>query len=875
MARSEEFRQFLTDAVYRISACEGNKPISVVQDELGYALNKRGGGSAIEYWRQGHIPKTSDIEQLAREIVKRSDLDATWLRQFLERAHFPYPEGLQRDLFPANPMSGLPEDSTLIDTTYLAVPTVPSKLYRTLVGREALVDDIVTSLGDPNGRWLVTIDGMGGMGKTALALEVVAQCKQRQVFDAIVWVNSIKEEQNRKQQNGDEKQTRPSLSFGVVLNAVARELDAMRITHLTECEKAIWVRTLLHQQRVLVVIDNWETTAEQQEQFMDRLQSLLNPSKALLISRRRFVDSVYAIHLDGLNRHEARLFIEQESKDRRIKLIHAGKRDNIERIIQATGGSPLAMKLVVGQLSHLPSQIILKHLQEVKPIVPDVSVDEYVQLYRFIYAPSWQLLSAGGKRLLVTLALFVPGVGGTIEALKAVSALADEDIIFQHLSELWRFSLVEAVNSLDNGLERVDYYLHTLTQYFMMDVIIQSSDLLALFQENIIRAVHYLLERIQIHRSSLLPEEEQLLAMHLLSHAFQFAIAWPVTSHLLVAVAPQMEQAGHRDDWIPYLQQGVERSRALQDAKTEAELNLQLGILYQLLGQYGEANAYYAASVACFKTVNDRRGQAKAMIRQAQLYRLQRHYGEASQFVEAGFKLLTEDDVERARGYTVQGEIANDNDQWIEAVRLFEQSLKLWRRAGNQRMIAWNLTNLGVALRSLGSYQSAINHYTEAIDTLGDTNDPVHWAVTHMSLGNVFLTLHDSQEALRLYTLAEPVFQKTQEQLRLALLDNNRGIAHRELKQWEQAKAAYQSSIQRYQLIGNVELETNATDGLGLVATGQGAYEEAVDIFNHAVNLLKQFEAEPGWPYLHKEVQRHLQDARELLQKVHKGQGAN
>jgi hypothetical protein len=64
---------------------------------------------------------------------------------------------------------------------------------------------------------------------------------------------------------------------------------------------------------------------------------------------------------------------------------------------------------------------------------------------------------------------------------------------------------------------------------------------------------------------------------------------------------------------------------------------------------------------------------------------------QANQLVETAFKLLPEDDIERARGYTVQGEIANDDDRCAEAVHFFEKALQLWRVAGNQRMTAWNL----------------------------------------------------------------------------------------------------------------------------------------------------------------------------------------
>lgn len=99
----EKFAQILTEAIHTIRLRESKtvkKTIRIVQDELGYALG-RDGGSAIEYWRKGHIPAaTHDIENLAVELVKRDGLDLPTLQQFLESADYPYSVQLCSRLFP-------------------------------------------------------------------------------------------------------------------------------------------------------------------------------------------------------------------------------------------------------------------------------------------------------------------------------------------------------------------------------------------------------------------------------------------------------------------------------------------------------------------------------------------------------------------------------------------------------------------------------------------------------------------------------------------------------------------------------------------------------------------------------------------------------
>lgn len=93
----EKFAQLLTEGVHRVRIGE-SKAIQIVQDELGYALGREG-GSAIEYWRKGHIPRLHEVELLGREIVRRGQLERSWLEKFLQSAGHPAPNLLGEELF--------------------------------------------------------------------------------------------------------------------------------------------------------------------------------------------------------------------------------------------------------------------------------------------------------------------------------------------------------------------------------------------------------------------------------------------------------------------------------------------------------------------------------------------------------------------------------------------------------------------------------------------------------------------------------------------------------------------------------------------------------------------------------------------------------
>ncbi len=94
-----KFAALLTEAVFRIKGLT-SRPIEVIQDELGYAIGKKGGAS-IERWRQGYVPANlSDLEALARELAKQIDFNSAWFEEFLSYGGHPQPERLCNELFP-------------------------------------------------------------------------------------------------------------------------------------------------------------------------------------------------------------------------------------------------------------------------------------------------------------------------------------------------------------------------------------------------------------------------------------------------------------------------------------------------------------------------------------------------------------------------------------------------------------------------------------------------------------------------------------------------------------------------------------------------------------------------------------------------------
>ncbi len=450
----DKFAELLTEAVYRIRLRE-SKSLQVVQDELGHAIGREG-GSVITYWRRGNTPsKLTDLEGLTHELMRRGGLAHDWAQQFMAAGGFPESSLLTNQSVTSN----------ILPSPLTVTQALPRNMYRRLVGREALVAELVDVLFDPDGRWCVAIDGLGGIGKTAVALEVVQHCLEHSPFVHIIWLSAAVQ-----REKSDTLQT--SFSFEDVLNGIALQLNLPEIVKLPRLEKEKRLQAVMQYSPILVVLDNLETASESQETIVAQLRPFLNPSKVLLTCRERFTGEVYALHLGGLSESTAIGFMRQDALEKGIVHLQEAKTEQLASVATVTGGSPLALKLVVSQIAYLPLDLVLQHLKQATSLPHVIGGGEYVSFYKYVFSRSWSLLDDPGKCLLVAMARFVPSNGSSFAALHHTSDLPHVDLI-SSIDYLWRLSLLE-IGEIES-LHQIRYYLHPLTQYFVLSDIARVS----------------------------------------------------------------------------------------------------------------------------------------------------------------------------------------------------------------------------------------------------------------------------------------------------------------------------------------------------------------------------------------------------------------
>lgn len=277
-------------------------------------------------------------------------------------------------------------------TIYSIKHNLPQPDYGNFVGRRDEIQEIERVLRPyPHSQYaIVTIDGVGGVGKSALALEVAHRhlrsayhLRRSDRFGAIIWVSAKKKMLTA---SGLISRTPAIQTLQDLLSAICSTLD-LNINSQSEKQTQLdIVRRGLTNDRVLLIVDNLETIDD--ESLIHFLRELPAPTKAIITTRHR-LDAAYPIRLTGMDLKDAQMLITEECNKKMVRLTE----EEIQRLYTRTGGIPLAIVWTIAQIAFgYPPETVLKRLSQHDGDVANYCFKSVVQQIR--HKPAFLLLAA-------------------------------------------------------------------------------------------------------------------------------------------------------------------------------------------------------------------------------------------------------------------------------------------------------------------------------------------------------------------------------------------------------------------------------------------------------------------------------------------------
>jgi predicted ATPase/DNA-binding SARP family transcriptional activator len=209
-------------------------------------------------------------------------------------------------------------------------------------------------------------------------------------------------------------------------------------------------------------------------------------------------------------------------------------------------------------------------------------------------------------------------------------------------------------------------------------------------------------------------------------------------------------------------------------------------------------------------------------------------------FTPEGKVLVTEPSAILGRVLARQARFLFHLGQYEQAKELYQTSLSISRRLGDQKDVAFCLLNLGIVSYVLGEYAEAKQLNQESLALYQEVNDRLNAAACFNNLGHIARATGEYQEARRLYQSCIAIRREIGDAYGIAVTLNNLGNLADELEEYVEARQLYQQSLAICREVGYQLGIAGSLNNLGAVIEKLGEYAEAKKLLTESLGIKKE-----------------------------------
>ncbi len=603
---------------------------------------------------------------------------------------------------------------------------------------------------------LLTLTGVGGAGKTRLALQVAADMLEE--YPDGVWLVELA----------------PLLDPILIPNAVAA---ALKVRDQPDRPILNVLVDYLEQKRLLIVLDNCEHLIAGSADLADELLHACPSLKILATSREALgvtgettyivpslsVPQTTAVALDALEEFEAvRLFVERAAAVLSAFRLDSRNAPAVAAICRHLDGLPLAIELAAARVNALSTEDIAERLHDRFRLLTGGSRTT-IPRHRTLRAAldwSYDLLTDQEHVLLRRLAVFAGSfILETAEAACSGDGVEMRDVLYT-LTHLVEKSLV-----LFHAQERRYGLLETVRQY-SEERLIESGEA-ALIREQ--HSAYYL--RLAEQAEAFLRGPEQRAWLDRLEgehNNLRAALDWSKSSEegaeRLLRLAAALWRFWHVHGYWREGRRWLEEALAKAPAAPpplRAKALFGAGVLAIWQQDYTSAFAFLEQSLAVTRSLGDDPAAAAALRALSQAAWWQGDYERASTLGEESLTLFRQigdqwgiSSALRHRGFQILTRHER-RQEWSRAAVLFEESLGISKTLEDARGVAWSVCGLGITARLAREYKRAEGLLKEALSVFRELGDKYGMVNALIEVGRVAVHRGDTDRAARLFGAAQ------------------------------------------------------------------------------------------------------------------------
>jgi tetratricopeptide (TPR) repeat protein len=223
-------------------------------------------------------------------------------------------------------------------------------------------------------------------------------------------------------------------------------------------------------------------------------------------------------------------------------------------------------------------------------------------------------------------------------------------------------------------------------------------------------------------------------------------------------------------------------------------------------------------------------------------------YGEAERFYRQSLEIAKrlDDQVGMGANYHQLGVLAQDRGDYEEAERGYRQSLEIAERLGNPTTMASGYHQLGILAQSRGDYEEAERRYRQSLEIEERLGNQAGMGESYHQLGILAQARGNYDEAERRYRQALEIAERLGNPTTMALSYGQLGILAQSRGDYDEAERRYRQSFEIAERLGNQAGMGGMYHQLGILAQRRGDYDEAERRYRQALEIMERLGNQGG-----------------------------